>query len=193
MLDASPPTPTYRNLVEFSQPDTASPSSSPGRFTLAISGCFATRGSPCPYIRQPCFHPMPTPAHAVILLKRLAIRLGLAHHRCMNAYSEDLRKKIVEAKERGMPTVEVACTLRRPLVRQTLRQDGTRRGGSLRPKEELGQTSQGRSARKAALGGGPPGSTGGHPLREARIPTQRGRAEGERVHRLSAFEAYGVQ
>ena len=43
-------------------------------------------------------------------LQRLAIRLGLAHHRCMNAYSEDLRKKIVEAKERGMPTVEVACT-----------------------------------------------------------------------------------
>ena len=28
----------------------------------------------------------------------------------MNAYSEDLRKKIVEAKERGMPTVEVART-----------------------------------------------------------------------------------
>ena len=28
----------------------------------------------------------------------------------MNAYSEDLRKKIVEAKERGMPTVEVAKT-----------------------------------------------------------------------------------
>ena len=44
------------------------------------------------------------------LLKRLAIRLGLTHHRCMNAYSEDLRKKIVEAKERGMPTVEVART-----------------------------------------------------------------------------------
>src|SRR5829696_3716472 len=70
MLDASPPTPTYRNLVEFSQPDTASSSSSPGRFTLAISGCFATRGSSCPYIRQPCFHLMPTPAHAVILLGR---------------------------------------------------------------------------------------------------------------------------
>jgi transposase len=28
----------------------------------------------------------------------------------MNAYSEDLRKKIVEAKERGMPTVEVSRT-----------------------------------------------------------------------------------
>ncbi len=24
-------------------------------------------------------------------LKQLAIRLGLTHHRCMNAYSEDLR------------------------------------------------------------------------------------------------------
>ena len=28
----------------------------------------------------------------------------------MNAYSEDLRKKIVEAKGRGMPTVEAART-----------------------------------------------------------------------------------
>jgi hypothetical protein len=62
--------PTYRNLVQLSQPGTASPSSSPGRFTLAIFGSFATRGSPCPYIRQPCFHPMPTPAHAVILLDK---------------------------------------------------------------------------------------------------------------------------
>jgi transposase len=28
----------------------------------------------------------------------------------MNSYSEDLRKKLVEAKERGMPTVEVTRT-----------------------------------------------------------------------------------
>ena len=66
----SPPTSKYRNLVQLSQPDTASPSSSPDRFTSSISGCFATRGSPCPYIRQPCFHPMPKPAHAVIPLDR---------------------------------------------------------------------------------------------------------------------------
>jgi transposase len=32
------------------------------------------------------------------------------HHSGMNAYSEDLLKKIVEAKERGMSTVEVART-----------------------------------------------------------------------------------
>ena len=42
--------------------------------------------------------------------EQLAIALGWAHHRSMNAYSEDLRKKIVEAKERGMPTVKVART-----------------------------------------------------------------------------------
>jgi transposase len=28
----------------------------------------------------------------------------------MNAYSEDLRKKIIEAVERGMPNIETACT-----------------------------------------------------------------------------------
>lgn len=45
-----------------------------------------------------------------LLLQWLAIRLGLAHHRRMNTYSEGLRKKIAEAKERGVPTVEVART-----------------------------------------------------------------------------------
>jgi len=32
------------------------------------------------------------------------------HHEVMNAYSEDLRKKIVEAVERGMPKIEAART-----------------------------------------------------------------------------------
>ena len=47
---------------------------------------------------------------ATHLLQQIAIALGWPHHGSMNAYSEDLRKKIVEAKERGMPTVEVART-----------------------------------------------------------------------------------
>jgi transposase-like protein len=34
----------------------------------------------------------------------------LRHHGRMNAYSEDLRKKIVEAVERGMPKIEAART-----------------------------------------------------------------------------------
>ena len=32
------------------------------------------------------------------LLEQLAIRLDPTHHRCMNAYSKDLRKKIVEGR-----------------------------------------------------------------------------------------------
>ena len=32
------------------------------------------------------------------------------HHRCMKAYSEDLRKKILQAVDRGMPKSEAAKT-----------------------------------------------------------------------------------
>ena len=101
----------------------------------------------------------------------------------MNAYSEDLRKKIVQAKERGMPTAAVARTFGVGIssvkrYAKTARQDGTRRGIAA-PEEKPGQTPEDRPAREVALGGKPPGSTGRHPLREARIPAQRGRAEGE--------------
>jgi transposase len=33
---------------------------------------------------------------------------AIRHHERMNAYSEDLRRKIVEAVERGMPKIEAA-------------------------------------------------------------------------------------
>ncbi len=53
--------------------------------------------------------PSPRLGHA---LQRLATGLGRVHRSDTNAYSEDFlrKKKIVEAKERGMPTVEVART-----------------------------------------------------------------------------------
>ena len=35
---------------------------------------------------------------------------AVRHHERMNAYSEDLRKKIVEAVDRGMPKIEAART-----------------------------------------------------------------------------------
>src|ERR687893_2124026 len=69
-------------------------------------------------------------------LKRLAIRLGLTHHRCMNAYSEDLRKKVVEAKECGMPTVEVARTFGMGISSVKRYAKTAREGGSLRPKKK---------------------------------------------------------
>ena len=73
------------------------------------------------------------------VLKRLAIRLGLAHHRCMNAYSEDLRKKIVQAKERAMPTVEVARTFGVGISSLKRYAKTVREGGSLRPKRSPGR------------------------------------------------------
>src|ERR687897_141780 len=47
---------------------------------------------------------MPTAVYLSALQRSWAAR----HHSRMNAYSEDLRKKIVEATERGTPNTEVA-------------------------------------------------------------------------------------
>ena len=52
----------------------------------------------------------------------------------MNAYSEDLREKIVEAKERGMPTTEVARTFGVGLSSVKRYAKTAREGGSLHPK-----------------------------------------------------------
>jgi transposase len=58
----------------------------------------------------------------------------------MNAYSEDLRKKIVEAKERGMSTVEVARTFGGVGLSSVKRYAKVaRQGGSLRPKRSPGR------------------------------------------------------
>jgi transposase len=57
----------------------------------------------------------------------------------MNAYSEDLRKKIVEAKERGMPTVEVARTFGVGLSSVKRSAKVAREGGSLHPKRSPGR------------------------------------------------------
>jgi transposase len=61
------------------------------------------------------------------------------HYATMNAYSEDLRKKIVEAKERGMPTVEVARTFGVGLSSVKRYAKTAREGGSLRPKSSPGR------------------------------------------------------
>ena len=58
----------------------------------------------------------------------------------MNAYSEDLRKKkIVEAKERGIPTTEVARAFGVGLSSVKRYVKTTREGGSLRPKSSPGR------------------------------------------------------
>ena len=57
----------------------------------------------------------------------------------MNAYSEDLRKKMVEAKERGMPTVEVARAFGVGISSVKRYAKTVREGGSLRPKRSPGR------------------------------------------------------
>ena len=57
----------------------------------------------------------------------------------MNAYSEDLRKKMVEAKERGMPTVEVARAFGVGISSVKRYAKTAREGGSLRPKRSSGR------------------------------------------------------
>jgi transposase len=56
----------------------------------------------------------------------------------MNAYSLDLRKKIVEAKERGMPTTEVAKTFGVGLSTVKRYAAAAREGKPLAPKKRPG-------------------------------------------------------
>ncbi len=56
----------------------------------------------------------------------------------MNAYSLDLRKKIVEAKERGMPTAEVARTFGVGLSSVKRYAAAAREGKPLAPKKRPG-------------------------------------------------------
>jgi transposase len=56
----------------------------------------------------------------------------------MRAYSLDLRKKIVEAKERGMPTVEVAQTFGVGASTVKRYAAAAREGSSLAPKKRPG-------------------------------------------------------
>ena len=57
----------------------------------------------------------------------------------MNAYSEDLRKKIVQAKERGMPTAAVARTFGVGISSVKRYAKTAREGGSLRPRRSPGR------------------------------------------------------
>ena len=65
--------------------------------------------------------------------------MGRAHHRGMDAYSKDLRKKIVEAKERGMPTSEVARAFGVGLSSVKRYTKTAREGGSLSPRRSPGR------------------------------------------------------
>jgi transposase len=71
------------------------------------------------------------------------------HHEGMNPYSEDLRKKIVEAVERGMPKIEAARTFGVGISSVKRYVATYREGRSLAPKKRPGSKSKlGKDARK---------------------------------------------
>ncbi len=63
---------------------------------------------------------------------------AVRHHGRMNAYSEDLRKKIVEAVERGMPKIEAARTFGVGISSVKRYMATYHEGGSLAPKKRPG-------------------------------------------------------
>lgn len=88
----------------------------------------------------------------------------------MNAYSLDLRKKIVEAKQRGTLTVEVARTFGVGVSSVKRYVAAARQGRPLwLPRDARLQAQAGRE-RQAPAGGRPRRAPGGDPLLEARVP-----------------------
>ena len=63
---------------------------------------------------------------------------AVRHHEGMNAYSEDLRKKIVEAVQRGMPKIEAARTFGVGISSVKRYVATARQGRSLAPKKRPG-------------------------------------------------------
>ncbi len=71
-------------------------------------------------------------------LQRLASLLNHGHHVRMRAYPEDLRRKIVEAVQRGMGQSEAARYFGVSLSSVERYVEALRKGGSLRPKKHPG-------------------------------------------------------
>src|SRR5215213_6918984 len=112
----------------------------------------------------------------------------------MDAYSEDLRKKIVEAVEkRGTPEAEAArlfgvgiSSVRRYLA-------AAKAGRSLAPKKRPPQAEDGRDRREALFGGRPRGTPTDHGAPRARVPEAGVQCPGERLHPLADAHAHGLQ
>jgi transposase len=85
----------------------------------------------------------------------------------MNAYSEDLRKKIVAAVERGMPKIEAARTFGVGIssIKRYVGHGTPRKVAG--PEEASWLQAQDRRGRKEALGGRPRRAPGGNLTPEA--------------------------
>jgi transposase-like protein len=101
----------------------------------------------------------------------------------MNAYSEDLRKKIVESVERGMPKIEAARTFGVG-ISSVKRYVATyrARGELAGPEEAPRLQAQAGRGREEAAGSGPRRAPYGHATTEARVLAASSRGGGQRLH-----------
>src|SRR5215212_995432 len=110
----------------------------------------------------------------------------------MNPYSEDLRKKIIEALRRGTTKSEAARSfgVSRSSVKRYAKL--AEEGRPLAPKRPWFQAEDGRE-RQEAFGSGHGRTPRGYPLRAVRVPGAGGRSLAQRVHRESDAQAPGVE
>lgn len=107
----------------------------------------------------------------------------------MNAYSEDLRRKIVEAVERGMGKSQAACTFGVCLSSVERYAKMARDYPSRAPKKRPGSLPKIDEGSRRLLGGRPGGLSDRHAARKARVSGEGIRAEDERVDRQQDAEA----
>ena len=114
----------------------------------------------------------------------------------MNAYSEDLRKKIVEAVQRGMPKIEAARTFGVGLSSVKRYLATYREGRSLAPKKSPGSKPKldegARRLLEADLEERPAATLPQHPTPKTRVLGAGVRGFGERLHRFSDAQGYGL-
>ena len=109
----------------------------------------------------------------------------------MKAYSEDLRRKIVDAVRRGVPKSETASLFGVSLssVKRFSRMD--REGDSLAPKKPPGRPPKGTDATRRLLRGGPRRAPSGECPAKAALPGARDGRVHERLDAEAAREEAG--
>jgi transposase len=110
----------------------------------------------------------------------------------MNAYSEDLRKKIVEAVERGMPKIEAARTFGVG-ISSVKRYIATYHQGRSGPEEAPRLQTEAGRRREEAFGGESRGAPGGNPAPEARVLAAGVRGGGQRLYGFQDAQAHGLE
>jgi transposase-like protein len=92
------------------------------------------------------------------------------HHERMNAYSEDLRQKIIQALRRGMGKSQAARTFGVSLSSVKRYAKMADEGRPLAPKEETRLQTQDGPGRQTTTAGRPQAAPGRHARRQARVP-----------------------